>query len=128
MSTPKERVRAGATLLDEKASNWATTIDLDMLDMGRYPTCVLGQLRIAGVEYYTFDGVVRGAYWTNCDILGLAESGTTIALGFYEEDANENVSDEEKQEILEEEQEILRRRYIELLELWKAEIKDRLGA
>ncbi len=44
MSTIRERVEAGAKLLDEKVPGWREKIDLDSLDVGNHSSCILGQL------------------------------------------------------------------------------------
>ena len=40
----KDRVAAGATLLDEKRPDWVDRIDLDSLDMASPWCCILGQV------------------------------------------------------------------------------------
>jgi len=43
--TVKERVQAGAELLDAEHPGWASKINLETLDVGRWWACVIGQLQ-----------------------------------------------------------------------------------
>lgn len=79
MSTIKERVQAGAELLDKALPDWwngkeTPTIDLEILEMDSSKVCVLGQC---------FDGYEKG-----CDELGISawskynKVSEAIAFGF----------------------------------------------
>lgn len=97
----RERVRAGAELLDTLEPGWERKISLPTLDLMNSNACVLGQLgRRKG---YYLDG-----YVAMVDELGL--HGETIAHGFATDWKATG----------------LEREYEELTKLWRKEVLERL--